>query len=221
MGPSGAGKSTLLKLLSRDITATRGRILFKEKDISFYSPGDFATQVSVVHQQQENSLSFLVKDYVIMGRYPHLQFLSGYKKEDYEIALSSIAAVGIEELSERSVTTLSGGEVQLVALARAICQGKDVILLDEPVAHLDPGLSRKVFSILQKLNEEGTTVLVVAHDINLAAAYAKTFWAIKDGRILFQENGEGAYTSENIEELYGIRSLVGKHPETGKPVVYM
>lgn len=220
IGPNGAGKSTLLKILSNNISPTVGHVRFRGRDLNSYRAKSLAKQISVVHQSLENILPFTVYDFLRMGRFPHQGIWEIETSEDQEIIRHAMEMTKITHLRERKLSELSGGERQLVRIAQSLAQSSDVILLDEPISHLDISHSIQIMDILYKLNRNGATIITVLHDINIASDYCSRIIGIKSGRIFIDGTPSEVLTYENLEGLYDTVCVVYENPLTKKPQVF-
>ena len=220
IGPNGAGKSTLLMILSNTISPTEGQVYFKDRDLNSYRAKSLAKQISVVHQSLENILPFTVYDFLRMGRFPHQGIWEIETGEDQEIIRNAMELTKIAHLRERKLSELSGGERQLVRIAQSLAQSSDVILLDEPISHLDISHSIQIMDILYKLNRNGATIVTVLHDINIASDYCSRIIGIKSGRIFIDGTPSEVLTYENLEGLYDTVCVVYENPLTKKPQVF-
>ncbi len=223
VGPNSAGKSTLLRLLSKVMAPQRGRILIEGRDIALLSRVALARQVAVLPQEFHVAFPFRVAEVVLMGRYPHAAGTWGVTHDGTEgraVALAALQATGTAHLANRRVDELSGGERQVVSLARALAQEASILLLDEPTAHLDLRHQGIVLSILLAHHRErrGTTILV-SHDLNLAAEHCDRLLLIAGGRILTAGRPEEVITPRNLEPAYGCPVTVERHPISGRPRV--
>jgi len=220
LGPNGAGKSTLLKILTCNIVPESGSIQFNGRDLSDYKKQELARKFSVVHQLPEEMLPFSVHEFVRMGRYPHQKTWEIETETDKEIIKDAMEQTGVSELGNRILTELSGGERQLVFIARALVQNREVIILDEPISHLDIKHSVDVMDILYKLNKEGATVITVLHDINVSSDYCSRIVSIKNGKIFFNGSPETVLKYDLLEELYDTACIVNENPTSKKPYIY-
>jgi iron complex transport system ATP-binding protein len=180
IGPNGSGKSTLLLALS-GLLPYNGSLTLGERELSGISRRELGRLVGVVPQQTRMSAPFTVYEVVALGRLPYHR-VSG---EDDRLILEAVERMELERLLFRDVTKLSGGEAQRVSVAAVLAQDPPVMLLDEPASALDPRHTARLFSLLRELAAEGKTIIAVAHDVNLAAAFADFILAVKDGKILF------------------------------------
>ncbi|WP_457611922.1 ABC transporter ATP-binding protein [Methanocaldococcus sp.] len=201
-GPNGAGKSTLFKCIVGFLKPNKGRILVDGKDIINLSPKERAKILAYVPQEHKPSFPYLVKEIVLMGRNPHLSLL-GPKKEDYEIACKCLRQVGIGHLADRVYSNLSGGQRQLVLLARALAQETNIMLLDEPTSALDFKNQLKIWDILKKLKESGITIIVTVHDPNHVLWFCDKVIILNKGEILDIGSPLEVLNENNIKKLYG------------------
>jgi iron complex transport system ATP-binding protein len=156
---------------------------------------------------------FTVTEIILMGRSPYLGVLGLEEKKDMEIAKQAIDFTGLDQLAHRKLDQLSGGEQQLVFIARAICQEPEIILLDEPTASLDLAHQVRVMDLMEKLKEQkGVTVVMVSHDLNLAAMYGDQLLLLNNGQIVCQGLPEEVITFQTLEEVYGCTLLVDESP---------
>lgn len=220
IGPNGAGKSTLLRVLSGDIAPAQGAVLFDGRPLGEYRRRDMARRFSIVHQAIEVSAPFTVRGFIGLGRFPHQGALSVESDLDRERIEWAAETAGVGRLMERLITELSGGELQLVRIAHALAQNSRVLVLDEPVSHLDIRHAVMIMDLLWKLHREGATVLAVLHDINIASDYTDRVVGLKDGSIFFNGRPDDVLKYERVEALFGTGCIVMKNPTTGRPFVY-
>lgn len=219
VGPNGAGKSTLLQVIAHIDRPDDGHVYVAGQAIAQLSRRDRARRIALVEQQSDTEIELRVLDAVLLGRTPHLPMLAGISAEDEHIAHGSLAAVAAAHLAQRNFHTLSGGERQRVALARALTQDPDILLLDEPTNHLDIGTGLLVFELLRDLATAGLTVIVVVHDLNLAAAYADHVIVLDNSRVMAAGEPRRVLTAELISRLYEVQADVVDHPRNGHPVI--
>jgi iron complex transport system ATP-binding protein len=220
IGPNGAGKSTFIRVLDGTVRPTAGSIRFNGRDIRDYSPRAVARGFSVVHQMTENVVPFTVYEFVRLGRFPHQGLFEIETPRDREAVDWAAGVTGITGLLKRPLTDLSGGELQLVRIAHALAQNHDIILLDEPISHLDIRHSVMIMDILHGLNGSGSTVVAVLHDINVASDYSSRIVGMREGGIFFDGPPGTVITYPFMEELFGARCIVVANPTTGRPFVY-
>ncbi len=220
IGPNAAGKSTLLKTLAATLKPVCGVVYFRNEDIARIPRRDLAREVAVVPQESSFSFSFSAHEVVLMGRHPHQGRFSRATLRDLAVVRSAMEATNCWHLRDRSVLELSGGERQRVVLARALAQEPGVILLDEPIAHLDISAQLEVLDVLKEMNrKQGLTVIAIFHDLNLAAQYSERLILLHSGKIYAAGAPEDVLTAENIKEVYGAEVLVVRHPLTGTPQI--
>jgi iron complex transport system ATP-binding protein len=183
-GPNGAGKTTLFRVASRVLRPSQGSVSLLGRPLDAFSRRELARVLAVVPQDAAIAFPFRVGEMVLMGRSPHLGPLGFETRADLERAREAMARVGIEDLADRSVLELSGGERQLVLLARALAQDPRVLLLDEPTAHLDLRHRVRVAALVRELAREGRSALVVSHDLGLAARSGDRIALLRRGELL-------------------------------------
>ncbi|HPS41103.1 MAG TPA: ABC transporter ATP-binding protein [Anaerolineaceae bacterium] len=203
LGPNGAGKTTLLHLLLGLVKPKSGAIMLNEKALSAYSRRELSQWIGLVPQSESLTFEFTVLEYVLLGRAPYLGALDQPGPEDEVIARQSLKDVGIEHLEQRSVLALSGGEQQLVTLARTLTQQPKVLLLDEPTSHLDLSNRNATLRILHRLRQGGTTVIFTTHDPEAAALIADRLVLMRSGQVLHTGDMESTFTSVKLSETYG------------------
>lgn len=213
IGPNGSGKTSLLKTISGAMKCEEGAIKIFDRHIHDFSRKSLAKAIALVPQHVPGDFPFMVMELALMGRSPYLGILGLPEKEDFEIADQALSFTGVKHLSHRKLDQLSGGERQLVFIARAICQQTQIILLDEPTASLDLSHQVNIMDLMEKLvKEKGLTVVMVSHDINLAAMYADTLLLLKDGKVISIGIPEDVLTFKVLEEAYGCTILVDESP---------
>jgi iron complex transport system ATP-binding protein len=218
IGPNGAGKTTLLKTLCGLAQVTAGRVTILGRPLSAYSRKQLAATVALVPQQVSLEFSFSVEQTVLMGRSPHLGLLEKEKQQDYEAAGRAMRFTGVDHLAGRRLDQLSGGERQRVMIARAICQQPRIMLLDEPTTALDPAHQLLIMELMRRLRrEEGMTVVMVSHDLNLAAFFGSRVLLLRDGRKMNSGTPAEIMTAEILRQAYGCPMHVDTHPLTGTP----
>ena len=224
VGPNSAGKSTLLRLLSKVVAPQRGRILIEDRDLGALPRLTLARRVAVVPQEFQVAFPFRVSEVALMGRYPHAAggVWGGTHQgpRDRAVARAALEATGILDLADRRVDELSGGERQLVSIARALAQEPAILLLDEPTAHLDLRHQQRVLEVLlaHHRNGQGTTILV-SHDLNLAAEHCDRLLLLARGAVVALGHPEEVITRAHLEPAYGCPLEVERHPGSGRPRV--
>lgn len=207
LGPNGVGKTTLLKCLDNILKPDSGIISIDEKDITPLSRNDIAKEIGYVPQRGEPS-RMTVFESVLLGRKPHIKFDASEK--DIRIASRTMDLVGLTDLSDRYVDEISGGEYQLVQIARSFTQQPKIILLDEPTNNLDPSNQHKIMHIIQRVTRANNmAAIMVVHDLNLAIRHSNKFILMKKGKI-YAAGGLEVITPENIKAVYDLDSYVEK-----------
>lgn len=205
LGPNGSGKTTLLKILQKILFPKEGNIIISGKDLNEFSIKELSKEVSMVPQIHKPSFPYTVFDFVLMGRNPYIENYSTPKDEDIEIVEKSLKDLGIYELKDRPYTNLSGGELRLVLIARAIAQITDIILLDEPTAFLD---YKNKFFVLEKIKElnrkRNLTVIITMHDPNEAINFSDRILLINKREIISFGKPDFVLNCENIKKVYSI-----------------
>lgn len=216
LGPNGSGKTSLLRMISRLTTATSGRVLLDGADVRALRHRDLARQRALVEQHATTEVDLSVLDIVLLGRIPHLRRLQTATARDEEVARRALAQVGLDGLADRLWHTLSGGERQLVQLARAFAQEPRLLLLDEPTNHLDIGHQ---VQLLRLVRDAGVTTLAALHDLHLAAAFCEQVVVLDHGRVVASGPTDEVLTTELLRRVYRVDALVQPHPATGRPMI--
>ncbi len=185
LGHNGSGKSSLIKMLSRQNQTASGKVTLEGKIIDDYSPKEFAKKVAYLPQHPPITDGVTVRELVMFGRYPWKGVLGRYTAEDYQLVEDAIKRVGLQPFAERFVSTLSGGERQRAWVAMLLAQQSECILLDEPTSALDVTHQYELLKLIRELNQSlGLTVIMVIHDVNMAARFSDRLVALKRGRIV-------------------------------------
>lgn len=222
IGPNGSGKTTLFKGISGDIKAKQGQILLDGTSLHKLNLRERATKIAIVSQFQEVA-SITVEDFVMMGRLPYRQRFQFFESsKDAELAKKYMKQTGVYKHRKKLMSQLSGGEQQLAAIAQALCQEPQLLLMDEPTSHLDITHQVKVMNLIQRLNSEmGLTVLLIIHDLNLAAEYCHKLIVMKKGKVHSFGKTEDVLTYSTIEEVYDTVVVSEKNPLSGKPAIFL
>jgi len=228
VGPNGTGKSTLLRVLSGVLPAREGEVRLNGIDLLRLKPAERARRVAVVPQMLHLPEAFTVAEIVLMGRTPHLPLWAGESRRDCDVAWEAMCRAEVENLADRHVDELSGGEQQRVVLARALAQEPQVLLLDEPTAHLDLKHQVNVLELVRSLARRGDgrngsgpglAVLMTLHDLNQAALFADRVALMHEGEIVAQGTASDVFVPDQLSRVYGVPITVGQHPAHGTPVV--
>lgn len=224
VGPNGCGKSTLLRGLSRLLHPIEGSIHLASggarDDVWSLRPKEFARRVALLPQSPPVPEGITVVDLVGRGRHPHHTLVRRWSEADDVAVARAMRATGILELAERPVDELSGGQRQRVWIALTLAQETDIVLLDEPTTYLDLAHQIDVLDLLRDLNRSrGTTVVMVLHDLNLAARYADHVVALRDGRLVGSGAPVDLVDEEFVARVFDLGSRVIADPVTGSPLV--
>jgi len=220
VGANGCGKSTLLRALARLISPRQGQVILDGKALHGRATKVIARTLGLLPQSPIAPEGIAVADLVGRGRHPHQKLLARWSSHDYEVVAQALAATGIEDLADRSVDELSGGQRQRAWIAMALAQETDILLLDEPTTFLDVAHQVEVLDLLTDLNRDrGTTIVMVLHDMNLAARYADHLFALRSGRVVASGAPGEVMTGELIREVFDLDALVVPDPVSGAPIV--
>jgi len=220
VGANGCGKSTLLRALARLLAPKEGQVTLDGLSLQQQPSKKIARTLGLLPQRPIAPEGIAVADLVGRGRHPHQRMLARWSARDYEAVADALAATGIADLADRSVDELSGGQQQRVWIAMALAQETDILLLDEPTTFLDVAHQIEVLDLLTDLNRDrGTTIVMVLHDLNLAARYADELVAMHDGRVHAIGDPDAVITEELVRDVFGLESRVIEDPLTGKPLV--
>ena len=219
VGPNGSGKSTLVRALLGRVDLTRGDVRVDSRPVDAGARRALATRVAVVTQREEPAFPLTVREYVALGRYPHLGLWRGLGQADVEAVRDAIALTETAALEQRAITELSGGEWQRVRLARAIAQGGDAIVLDEPTTFLDVGHEMAVFELLSRLARGGKAVLLVSHQLNLVARFADRMVLLHQGHVAAIGSAAEVMQAHVLERVYEWPLVVTRDPAVGAPAL--
>lgn len=220
LGPNGTGKTTLVRLASAALRPSSGRVVLFGDDLAGLPSRERARRVAVVPQETHPVFEFTVDEIVRMGRAPHLGLLGIEGAHDRKITREAMEQCEIVPLAGRSFRALSGGERQRVLLARALAQEARLLLLDEPTAFLDLRHRLAVYALLARFRDHrGLTIVVVSHDINLAARHCDRLVLIRDGEVVADGTPAEVLLPEPIRAVYGVDVKVTTDPSSGRPFV--
>ncbi len=220
LGANGAGKTTVLKCLLGLVKPSSGRVEVNGRDVNLYSRVDLARELAYVPQLLNASVSFTVLDFVMMGRYAYEGGFGYQDKEGEGVAMDALQRVDMSKFIDRKLHTLSGGERQKVCLAAALAQESEILILDEPSAHLDPRQSEEVHRLLAGVAESsGLTILTVTHDLNWAAMDYDYVFGMKDGRVVAEGLASEVITCDGLRALFGVDFTIVPHPDTERGMV--
>lgn len=220
IGPNGCGKSTVLRALGRLLPARSGQVVLDGKRIDRTPTREVAKVLGILPQSPAAPEGLTVGDLVARGRHPHQAWYRQWSKDDERAVAESLSWTGLSDLADRPVDELSGGQRQRAWISMALAQETDLMLLDEPTTFLDLAHQVDVLELVRRLQAEaGRTVVMVLHDLNLAARYADRLVAMKDGAIVAAGAPNEVITEELLAEVFGLRARVIPDPVTGTPLV--
>ncbi len=214
IGPNGAGKSTFLKALNGINEVNQGTVRIKGKLLSELGEKEIARNIALMNQNTSVSFSFPCIDIVVMGRYPYLNGIKGFTKNDKNIAEKYMNYTNTLQFKDRSINELSGGERQRVLFSKVLTQETDIILLDEPTASLDISNQEQLFNYSYDLVQKGKTVIAAVHDLRTAIKYCSRLLLMVDGKIIKDGLAHEVLTEKNISKAYGIDTKVYINPYT-------
>jgi iron complex transport system ATP-binding protein len=222
IGHNGSGKSTLVKLLARQQPASSGTIRFEGRALKDWGDRPFARKVAYLPQHTPPAQGMLVKELVALGRYPWHGALGRFGQVDRDKVAEAMALTDVEPFADRLVDTLSGGERQRAWLAMLVAQDAECLLLDEPISALDVAHQVEVLSLVHRLAaERGLGVVVVLHDVNMAARFCDEILALHSGKLIARGTPEEIMTPAQLQAIYGIPIGVMRHPETSYPISFV
>ena len=217
LGANGCGKTTLLHTMCGTNPITKGQVLVNGKDIQSYSITDLAKTVGIVYQDHTVSFPYTSLEVVRMGRAPYLNMFQTPSREDTLLAYEIMKELGIADIADKSYSNISGGQRQLVLIARTLCQQPDVILFDEPTSHLDFKNQAIVMKTLQKLSAKGMTIVMTSHFPSHAWQVGTKVVLMGKGGIIAQGSPEEIMTEDNLSDIYDVRvRIVNKQTEGSK-----
>ncbi len=217
LGPNGVGKTTLLYLMLGVLLPQQGKISLNGQNIADIPRQEISRMIGLVPQLESIPFPYRVLEYTAMGRAPHLGLLGAPGEQDYSLVRDILTMLGIQELADRNVQALSGGEAQLIRIARALAQEPDILLLDEPTAHLDLANKEHMLQVLCHLAERDMTVLFTTHDPDVAFSIASHALLMRAGRAIASGEAASVLTSENLTKAYQVPIIV--HDIDGQKVI--
>ncbi|NVD08559.1 ATP-binding cassette domain-containing protein [Vibrio sp. JPW-9-11-11] len=222
LGHNGCGKSTLIKLLSRQNRPSSGQVLYGLQPVETLNHREFAHQVAYLPQHPPITDGVTVRELVCFGRYPWKGAFGRYSDKDYAIVDQAIEKVGLDRFSDRFVATLSGGERQRAWVAMLLAQQSQTLLLDEPTSALDVAHQYELLSLIRELNQSlDLTVIMVLHDVNMAAKFSDHLIALHSGQVIAQGTPAQLMTRDTLNHIYGMELALFPHPLTGQPISYI
>ena len=218
-GPNGSGKSSIVRALLRRADILRGGVTLDDRDVRTFSYGELARLVAVVPQREEATFPTRVREYVALGRYPHLGLWRAPGEDDARAVDEALGQAGVNALAERNTDELSGGEWQTVRIARALAQKTPALVLDEPTTFLDVAHEMAIFELLSSLARSGLAVLLVSHHLNLVARFADTIVLLDEGKIASSGSPAEVMNAEKLEAIYRWPVVVTRDPAIGAPAL--
>jgi iron complex transport system ATP-binding protein len=218
-GPNGSGKSSIVRALLRRADILRGGVTLDDRDVRTFSYGELARLVAVVPQREEAAFPTRVREYVALGRYPHLGLWRAPGEDDARAVDEALGQAGVNDLAERNTDELSGGEWQRVRIARALAQKTPALVLDEPTTFLDVAHEMAIFELLSSLARSGLAVLLVSHQLNLVARFADTIVLLDEGKIASSGSPAEVMKAEKLEAIYRWPVVVTRDPAIGAPAL--
>jgi iron complex transport system ATP-binding protein len=219
VGANASGKSTLVRGLARLLPPMAGRVTLDGEDLGRLPTRRVARTVGVLPQSPVTPDGIRVGDLVAHGRYPHRSFFRGHRSDDDDVVAQALAATDTADLVDRRMEELSGGQRQRVWIAMALAQQPRVLLLDEPTSALDVAHQVEVLDVLRAEVAGGRTVVVVMHDLTLAARYADDVVVLAGGRVVARGEPTATLTEDVVERAFGVRARLLTDPDTGRPVI--
>ncbi len=212
LGPNGSGKTTLLRLMSGSLLPQSGQVVLEGRPVSSLRPRALARTLALVPQSASPPEGFTALDVVLMGRHAHIPRFGREGEADLAAAERAMRRTGVEALAERGAQSLSGGEWQRVLIARALAQEAEFLLLDEPVSNLDIRYQLEILRLLRALSREGHAIVLVMHDINLAARFCDRLAVLCGGALRAEGAPEDVLTPALLQEVYGVPGTVSHLP---------
>lgn len=216
IGRNGAGKSTLLKTIRGLLPAKAGQVLYFGKPLASYGEKELARRVAYLQQNVETGFGYTGLDIVLTGRYPYMKWWESEKDEDKELAMDCMSYTGTLDLAERPVTEVSGGQKQRILLAKVLAQQTPVLFLDEPTTGLDMVYREEIFRFARELANMGKTILMVVHELDLAAAYCSRIFLLGEGKLLADGTPEQVFTETLLSRAYEADISVEQNPKNGR-----
>lgn len=204
LGPNGSGKSTMLKAIAGILPKTSGDILLDAQPLERFSPREIAKKVAYLPQSRVVP-NISARRMVLHGRFPYLAYPRHYGKRDWDMVETALSRVGAEDLAERALPTLSGGQRQKIYLAMALAQDTQTILMDEPTTYLDMNCQLEVMALVSRLAKEEKTMILVLHDLCMALQHADQIILLQDGKVMYCGTPEELYQNHSIEDVMKVR----------------
>lgn len=218
VGPNGCGKSTLLRGLARLLKPQGGAVLLDGAAIHSLPTKHLAREIGILPQSPVAPEGLSVRELVAQGRYPHQHWFQQWSAEDEHALQNALQLTKLEPLAERGVDTLSGGQRQRAWIAMTLAQETNTILLDEPTTFLDLAHQMEVLDLVQRLNQQGKTIILVLHDLNHAARCAQHIVALHHGQVIAEGEPQDVIVEDVVRRVFGVESQIVLNPVTGQPM---
>jgi iron complex transport system ATP-binding protein len=218
-GPNGSGKSSIVKALLRRADAPHGSVSIDGRDVRLLTFSELARSVAVVPQREDAAFPIQVREYVALGRYPHLGLWRSPSIDDQLAVEKALSQAGVDDLAARDTDALSGGEWQRVRIARALAQKAPTLVLDEPTTFLDVAHEMAIFELLSSLARSGLAVLLVSHQLNLVARFADTIVLLHHGKVAMSGSPSEVMRADRLEAIYGWPVVITRDPAVGAPAL--
>ncbi|WP_432256506.1 ABC transporter ATP-binding protein [Limimaricola sp. AA108-03] len=219
VGPNGSGKSTLMKAMARVLPVSSGEIRLDGRPIGAMPTREVAKRLALLPQGPIAPEGLRARELVAQGRYPHQSLLRQWSRRDAEAVEAAMQAADVIGFADRPVSELSGGQRQRCWIAMVLAQETDILLLDEPTTFLDLKVQVDLMRLLRRIaKEDGRSLVVVLHELNVAAAFADHLVMMQDGRILAEGHVERVFTAVNLRKVFGLEANVLRDPASGRPV---
>lgn len=215
IGPNGAGKSTFLKAIRGIVPRVAGEVILQGKRLEDYAEKEVARELAFMQQDMHVGFGFTAEEVVLTSRYPYLAWWENEKKDDYRIVEECMRFAGVYHLRDKIVNQLSGGERQRVLLAKVLAQETPIIFLDEPTASLDLVYQEEIFRYCRSLTQQGKTIVMICHDLTMAARYCSRLVILAHGNICADGAPEEVLTARNLANTFGLHSIVYRNPVSG------
>lgn len=220
-GPNGAGKTTLIRALAGQFRTCQGDVTLDGRSLQCFGRMELARRLGYLPQNVKSSFSYTCEEVVAQGRYPHLGPFGILSRNDREIVRRAMEWTSTQAFARRPLEDLSGGERQRVLLASVLAQGGDFLLLDEPTSALDLHHQVDVFERVHQLAEEGLGIIMITHDLNLAAQYCTRLVLLHEGRVMASGPPEEVMSEPILKKIYETELIVNRNPVTGTPMVVL
>ncbi|MBC7327186.1 ABC transporter ATP-binding protein [bacterium] len=220
LGPNGAGKTTLLRIISGALHPSKGTVLVDGKELHHIPPKERAKKMAILPQNEPLVDYLTVREMVMLGRIPYFSLLFGPKKKDEEAVDRALEMVGMKGFANRKMGQLSGGERQKVLIARALAQEPSLLMLDEPIVHLDLSHQLEILFLLKELKEKKKlSIVCVLHDVNLASCFSDKLLLLRDGRIQAYGEPQEVITPDNLKKVFNIQAIIRSNPLSARPYI--